>query len=660
MPTAGKNATDLSNDNTSIMNPADRDRDRDDSTRKKRSLSDFQDDKVDYPRRRAIIACEVCRARKSKCDGAQPKCRLCSELNADCVYRERGLKLDARDKLIIEKLERIESLLESSAAEKDLRQQSTSSQQSFPEISNFQQNLPQNYNLTVAKPPSPSTTFQAGSPAVSSSSRDRTSGSIGDYVFSIPEHHSTPWLHLFQNRQVARLLTQSPPMSYSPLRLESTRSPLQLDLNVLLDLSHIQPLVSSYFKVVNPFYAIVSPFGWQSYYRIALSNGFRQGPESVIVLLVLALGQASLSDSLTTLPKDAPIPGINFFATAWPLITNCLLGNTIVDAQALMLTSAYLFYLVRPLDAWNMISAICTKVRAVLSISPPDDLLHDDRELFERLFWNALVLESDLLAELDLPHSGIELHEDEVGLPSGFRAVDNIAPGTDDLWYFLAEISLRRLLNRVHHMLYSNIKPKVPISSYHPIVQELDFQLTQWYENLPVILKFTFERERIENQFATVLRLRYFACQSIIWRVYVEVCLENEELLKDSRMRTGASKCIEACLRQVEDLDEHIAGHIPYLWQGSLSIAGHIVTLMAVTVSPGLAALLPHSMTRMAEIIVVGVRTIVRNGALAPSIKAAADSLCNAEVQWTKRMMEIGIDAEKIRETLVEKPPPQE
>ena len=36
---------------------------------------------VDYPRRRATIACEVCRSRKSRCDGTKPKCKLCTELS---------------------------------------------------------------------------------------------------------------------------------------------------------------------------------------------------------------------------------------------------------------------------------------------------------------------------------------------------------------------------------------------------------------------------------------------------------------------------------------------------------------------------------------------------------------------------------------------------
>ena len=38
----------------------------------------FPADPLDYPRRRATISCEICRSRKSRCDGGRPKCRLCT------------------------------------------------------------------------------------------------------------------------------------------------------------------------------------------------------------------------------------------------------------------------------------------------------------------------------------------------------------------------------------------------------------------------------------------------------------------------------------------------------------------------------------------------------------------------------------------------------
>ncbi|KAK9390072.1 hypothetical protein V1515DRAFT_584170 [Lipomyces mesembrius] len=497
------------------------------------SSSQIQDDRIDYPRRRQSLP-------------------LCNDLNAECVYRERRLKyedfysvcmLDARDKLILEKLEQIESILQSSLEKEQL----------------------QTHIIKQLVPPA--------------FGRDKLSSTHGGTPSFLSDSPASRLPSYFRNKSAI-------------VTAESQRSSRSLAHSTLCDFV---------FKNVNPFYAIVSPFSWHSYYRIALSRGFRAGPESIIVLLV-PLGEAGMEESLTLCRPNSPIPGLKFFASPWPLITN----------QALMLTSA----------------------SVLSSTTPPETLPHDEKEQFERIFWNALVFESDLLAELDLPHSGIELHEDDVGLPSWFISMPekaSLAPGTDDLWCFLAGIAIRRLLNRVHNMLYSKTT-QMPIS-YHPIVQELDFQLIQWYENLSTVLRFSFERRQLDNRFATVLRLRYFACQSIIWQVYVELALQNEDLLRDPRIRMGASKCVESCLRQIEDVDEHQAGHIPYLWQGSLSIASQILMLMAVTTSAGLSQLLSYSLERMAEIITSGVRTIISNGKLAPSIEAAAESLCNAERQ---------------------------
>src|SRR5689334_24554324 len=57
-----------------------------------------------------------------------------------------------------------------------------------------------------------------------------------------------------------------------------------------------------------------------------------------------------------------------------------------------------------------------------------------------------------LFRSLDLPHSGVVQFEENVGLPGGFEGEETEAVGRDDLWYFLAEIALRRLLNRVSQL----------------------------------------------------------------------------------------------------------------------------------------------------------------------------------------------------------------
>src|SRR4051812_15747503 len=42
----------------------------------------------DYPRRRALQACQICRARKTKCDNERPSCGSCELMGVECNYNE--------------------------------------------------------------------------------------------------------------------------------------------------------------------------------------------------------------------------------------------------------------------------------------------------------------------------------------------------------------------------------------------------------------------------------------------------------------------------------------------------------------------------------------------------------------------------------------------
>ncbi|KAK9435269.1 C6 finger domain protein [Metarhizium brunneum] len=307
----------------------------------KRKLSDCT---VDYPRRRATIACEVCRSRKSRCDGSKPKCKLCAELGAECVYREPGVKLDAGDKLILEQLNRIENLLQ---------------------------------------------------------------------------------INLAANQGSGLHMSQSSP---------------------------------------------------------SISNGTASGGDQALL--------SNSSNTASTIPNGG-------------------------------------------LGTWKQ------------------------RELVERIYWNTLLFESDLLAELDLPHSGVVQFEENVGLPGGFEGEEQgqARIGHDDLWYFLAEIALRRLLNRASQLIYS--KDSVSsTTSLEPVVAELDYQLTQWYEGLPPPLQFPFSRTMLHDPIQAVLRLRFYACKTIIYRPYILAVLENEQAVLDPAVRECCHKCLEASVRQLEHVTE--------------------------------------------------------------------------------------------------------
>lgn len=64
------------------------------------------------PRRRALRACGTCRHRKSRCDGASPKCSLCVDFNVECVYVEsHHPKIDTNTRILLERIQRLEDRL---------------------------------------------------------------------------------------------------------------------------------------------------------------------------------------------------------------------------------------------------------------------------------------------------------------------------------------------------------------------------------------------------------------------------------------------------------------------------------------------------------------------------------------------------------------------
>ncbi|KAK4498147.1 hypothetical protein PRZ48_010803 [Zasmidium cellare] len=574
-------------------------------------------DPLDYPRRRATIACEVCRSRKSRCNGARPKCKLCTELNAECVYREPGVKLDAGDKLILERLAHIEGLLQS--------------------------NLLESSNASVAR-------FDATSPATSHTASDadlqskRLSASVSSVPMSgmgismatnistMPKAHTTPALHLLQ-WPVIRDLVSKPCDPSVLLQLEMTRAPLDIQSSYnpySLDLGDsVHTYARAFFDKVNVWYACVSPYSWHDYFRTASEISFRSGAESCVVLLVLALGQAAYDgQSISRLHEGQPVPGMDYFSAAWILLPNLMVRNDVISAQCHILAAAYLLYIVRPLEAWNM---LCNaSMRLQLNLSSPITIPTPLKELSERIYWNTLMIESDLLAELDLPHSGIVAFEESMRLPRSFPSTTPTTNpiGTDDIWYFLAEIALRRLLNRVSHTLYSH--KRHPLATLDPIVSELDYQLTQWYENLPSPIRFPRERLPAQNSVQTVLRLRYFACRTIIFRPYIQAVLQDESLAGEAGVQAACGKCLDACVRQVENVGAHREGHLPYLWQGVLSITSQTLLLMGATLSPVLTALLPakQQLDAVFKDVIVEVEGM---GHLAPSVRLCGEIIREAE-----------------------------
>jgi hypothetical protein len=184
------------------------------------------------------------------------------------------------------------------------------------------------------------------------------------------------------------------------LQLEMNREPLHLGTSLGLDLSNTGTYVRAFFDGVNVFYACVNPYTWNSYYQTALSRGFREGPESCIVLLVLALGNAASSGTISHQTPDKDPPGLAYFAAAWALLPSLMTRNNMLSAQCQILAAAYLVYLVRPVEAWNILSGASMKLQLLLSA--PGRVSPAEEELSKRVYWNAVMIERLVALEVRL------------------------------------------------------------------------------------------------------------------------------------------------------------------------------------------------------------------------------------------------------------------
>lgn len=148
-------------------------------------------------------------------------------------------------------------------------------------------------------------------------------------------------------------------------------------------------------------------------------------------------------------------------------------------------------------------------------------------------------MSSDILAELDLPPSGISRSEARIALPNGRYTLslpdDISAPSTMMMFFYSAQIHLRRCLNRIHTDLYkvdSKPPPESPAKNielmsmtgpgqthWSSSVQEtLSMNLELWRSCLPETLKWKDSDPPSKDINVARMRAKYYGARYIIHR----------------------------------------------------------------------------------------------------------------------------------------------
>jgi hypothetical protein len=150
-----------------------------------------------------------------------------------------------------------------------------------------------------------------------------------------------------------------------------------------------------------------------------------------------------------------------------------------------------------------------------------------------------------------------------VPLPGAYNTHTTASEEEQSSLYFLACISMRRLLNRTHQLLYARGTGAALDTTRFPlIVAELQHQLDEWREVLPASFSFSIDTAPASNAASGFLRQRYLTCRSVIYRPYLMWLLSGSRSGGEGLCATTPSQdalrncraCLDACLMHILNL----------------------------------------------------------------------------------------------------------
>ncbi|KAJ5286052.1 Glycoside hydrolase superfamily [Penicillium chrysogenum] len=313
---------------------------------------------------------------------------------------------------------------------------------------------------------------------------------------------------------------------------------------------------------------IVDPDQLDFYIARVLENGVDWSASSCLVLLVFALAaiwgnypddetrevsynEPSFSPPVTYLtisvPEHRMKESLTFLSMARKRISTAYLDDTLLGVQCLCLFGIWYQYNIEPIPGWKMFRTASMLWQTYRLKHREGKTVRSAQEesLEQRLYWTCLKSECEVRYELtDLPPCDLSLSDFPYSLPSfPTRQPSNDSagwvfsnPSSTDLeaassYYYLAEIFLRRLLNRARNavrVLSPDIDPPT-INTLAETLTQLEGQLQQWVDCLPHTLRFNMPLESApgpkEGELMKLSRERYVEVRELLCRAYLYLCI---------------------------------------------------------------------------------------------------------------------------------------
>ncbi|CAK7206607.1 Zcf27p [Sporothrix eucalyptigena] len=475
-----------------------------------------------YPRKRAVTACQVCRARRTKCDNLKPTCSFCLKTGAVCIQSSTDLSsFDPASLKILERLDEVQGILKSLATHNGI--------DSFSTAASSCQSSGENAKKVIQTDPSQKR------PVLSSILPERSEDVLAWPIFA-GNSNDAPWGIATDSSTHAMYLQFSTPVtSVADATIMNTSSPTAL-ATLLEDMPQlVSSLVENFFSYVHVKNPILDEATTSRLVSATIIEGIDWSLKSCLTLLVCALGSIAgpfVSEDGTTSGSTAYANAQALFHAAERRLGACIGSGDLMAIQCLFLAGVYMMCVLQPRKAWrffNTALAACQEF-PFLRQSHPDDLsgnqddyentaldgcqesAGEDREsvLQQALYWSAWKSERELRGELRLPD--FNLADRDRGLYPAFFPTPPPPPRPPQqvteapiawsnsheklespAWYFyLAEISLRRLCSNICAELLSlrlaHGEDSAFLAATALAVPTWEMQAQCWIDSLPPML----------------------------------------------------------------------------------------------------------------------------------------------------------------------------
>ncbi|KAG4411130.1 hypothetical protein IFR04_015729 [Cadophora malorum] len=273
------------------------------------------------------------------------------------------------------------------------------------------------------------------------------------------------------------------------------------------------------------------------------------------------------------------IPGLAYHALATDVIGNQLAGNSLQHVHANILAGLYHGQLARVMESHGYIAAACRSLQVILRpkldrlrrIKEQGSIISDKDNPLVVAFWTCLQLESDIVAELPCPHSGILTYEEDMPHPN-FKTEED-GKDNDIVHSYIGQLFLRKHLNQLHNMFY---RPDgAPFNSanktkeHHPTIDASVVNLHAIFNLMSTKMGWNpAEGEPANEILRARLRAKFYGAEVITYRHFILKVLERDSAgdaggqIAPEYLPKFEAPVIRKNVQRIEDLDPKVLHYI--------------------------------------------------------------------------------------------------